>query len=422
MRKPTLLASLTFLFAASTLAGQTITSPYSQFGIGELISDSLPSNEGMSDLGVGMPAEGSVNIVNPSFLVDSPFTNFQLGFKADFRSYVSEFVSDGKDQALGLRILGLTIPIFKNLWTTNLSLLPYSAVEYDLVTENPFEGGDVFNSSEGSGGISQVKFSNGVRISERISLGLSAAFLFGTIERAYSTTVRVEDVFDPYVLRRTQETTLANRNILVSMSAGYKHPLGGEDHLNFGVVYGFKNDLDGEGETRWQRLNITGTRLLTDEVAPTGALGESFSIPGNLGIGFSFVRVNNFGVGVDLRFRNWKGDSITEQVGLRDVFHVNAGGYFLPDSNKSASYLKRVVYRFGVGYSQLPYVINDQNINELGLSAGFSFPIYGLSSLETTFRFGLRGTVEEGLIEENYFQTVFSVNINEIWFVKPRYD
>ena len=98
------------------------------------------------------------------------------------------------------------------------------------------------------------------------------------------------------------------------------------------------------------------------------------------------------------------------------------GGEITPDSRNITSYLKRVTYRFGLNYYKLPYLVQNNSINEFGINFGASFPVAGLSTLDLAMKFGERGTIENGLINESFTQIILGLTINEKWFIKRKYN
>ena len=76
----------------------------------------------------------------------------------------------------------------------------------------------------------------------------------------------------------------------------------------------------------------------------------------------------------------------------------------------------------GLSMRQLPYLENNTEINDFGINFGVSFPVSGYSSLDAAFKYGFRGTTDNNLIQERYFQVVIGATINDRWFIKRRYD
>ena len=102
---------------------------------------------------------------------------------------------------------------------------------------------------------------------------------------------------------------------------------------------------------------------------------------------------------------------------------LNIGLEYYNQSTNSTSYLSKVKYRFGFYNFQTPIQLNNNKINETGLTFGIGLPnqrsktIYDLSLL-----LGRRGTTNDNLIAENFVEIGLSINFDAIWFIKRKYD
>ena len=99
------------------------------------------------------------------------------------------------------------------------------------------------------------------------------------------------------------------------------------------------------------------------------------------------------------------------------------GGFIIPDYNSFSKYWKRIVYRAGFRYSDVGLNINNQNINEFGITFGAGLPLGGtFSNANIGFEFGERGTTDADLIKEKYFNLHLSLSLNSRWFQKRKYN
>ena len=102
---------------------------------------------------------------------------------------------------------------------------------------------------------------------------------------------------------------------------------------------------------------------------------------------------------------------------------LNIGLEYYNQNTNSTAYLSKVKYRFGFYNFQTPIQLNNNKINETGLTFGIGLPnqrsktIYDLSLL-----LGRRGTTNDNLIAENFVEIGLSINFDAIWFIKRKYD
>jgi len=102
---------------------------------------------------------------------------------------------------------------------------------------------------------------------------------------------------------------------------------------------------------------------------------------------------------------------------------LNIGIEYYNQNTNSTTYLSKVKYRFGFYNFQTPIQLNNNQINETGLTFGIGLPnqrsktIYDLSLL-----LARRGTTNDNLIVENFVEIGLSINFDAIWFIKRKYD
>ncbi len=403
-------------FHSSYVFAQTISSPYTNYGIGETNDFSLQHNTIMGGLGIGSPENLHINTLNPAWSVRNYLTTFQVGFTGDFRNYSDEEESF-TNQTGGLRYMAISFPLKRLKWVSNVSLLPFSTVEYDIVGTDviPETNEIVQNDLSGSGGLSQLSWSHGIKIYKDFSLGLRATYIFGAI-----FTTEQNAIFDDtqtttqgFSVRLNQETNYRDLAYGVSFAGRYKIADG--RFLNFGAIYDLPAELQGERSSEIIRGNASA--LILDQ-----GMTVSYQLPSTIGVGFSYDRPNKLVLGLDVSFRNWEGVNTEDVWELRNTLNIALGGKWVPDFQSVNSYLQRVVYRFGINFNQVPYIINDTRINEFGINFGVSLPVSSVSNLDVGFRFGQRGTTDNNLLREDFVQVVFGLTINDRWFIKRRFD
>jgi hypothetical protein len=95
----------------------------------------------------------------------------------------------------------------------------------------------------------------------------------------------------------------------------------------------------------------------------------------------------------------------------------------LPNYNSFTNYFNKVTYRGGFRYENTGLVISNESIKEQAFSLGFGFPLGGtFSNLNIGAELGKRGTAKANLVQENFFNVMISLSVNDLWFVKRKYD
>ncbi len=411
--------AITLLIGSDSIA-QFVKSPYSRNGLGDLLFQGLPNNFAMGEVGIGTSTPWHINLQNPSFLINNTFSTFQVGISGDFRNYESTSGS-GSESAASLRFLAMSFPVINKKWTTSFALLPLSTVNYNTFSEEPIDDSTIgITQFQGEGGLSQLVWSNGFRIYKTLAMGFKASYVFGNIERESRIQLLGEDFNSNYAISYIEETTYSDVNLSIGLS--YRVFLDeNKKALNFGGVYDFSNTLEGNENRYYQRLSLAGSAI-QDQIISEGQK-NSFTLPRSFGLGISYEILGKFTLGADYRAQSWgSSNQESNEVLLRNITNLALGASWTPDFQSVNNYLKRGSYRLGVNLKQLPYLVNNTEINDFGINFGVSLPVSIYSSMDLAFKFGQRGTVDNNLIQEKYFQVVIGATINDRWFIKRRYD
>jgi hypothetical protein len=101
---------------------------------------------------------------------------------------------------------------------------------------------------------------------------------------------------------------------------------------------------------------------------------------------------------------------------------LSVGGFYIPKYNSFTSYVSRMTYRVGACFEKTGLVLNNQPIEDFGITFGLGFPLGGLSKINIGVELGQLGTLDDGLIKENYANIMLGFSLSDIWFIKRKYD
>ena len=401
------------------LSAQSLQSPYSNYGLGEYMFSGLSHNMGMGNVGIGTPSHWNINLLNPAHLTYNPLSSFQVGVNGDFRQYNSSNNQDNSASA-SLRFLSMSVPVVNRRWSTAFALLPLSTVKYNTFNTDSLDYGEsVLTQNLGEGGLTQFVWANGIRVYKNLNIGFKGAFVFGSIDQKSNIFLVGDSVTSSYIITYNENTVYTD--FLFTVSAAYRQKISDTRYLNFGVVYDFSQSITGTQERTIVRKNLSGINLQVPTVLSEGVKATE-SLPDKLGVGLSYEVFGKLKLGVDYTMNNWADVNSGSPTAYRNTSDLAAGIEIIPDVRSVNSYFKRVNYRAGFSLKQLPYLVNGTEINDFGINFGASFPTNGFSSLDAVVKFGSRGTTQNNLIRENYFQFVIGATINDKWFIKRRYD
>jgi hypothetical protein len=438
-----ILLLLIFTFQFRSTFSQTATfSPYSRYGLGELLFNGYSWQRSMGGIGTGIALDGHLNFNNPASNATDSVTLFELGINGEVVNIANSAASKNRING-NLNYLSMGFPLKKNYWYLSLGLLPYSAAGYKIKqSTSGTEPGEAQFYYEGDGGYNRYYLGTAFKISNTLSAGINASYLYGSTDR----TSRVEFVESNYLNTRITSTTTLN-DVTVNGGLLYKRTLKNGRSFSAGLTFSPELKLGAKRDLLWINYYLrNGLESRRDSVLFLEKEKGNIRMPMDAGIGFA-LSSDNWLIGFDAHFQQWKRLQIYGiDAGLNNTVRIATGGQWTPDS-KSLNYFNKVTYRIG-GFYNSPdvtdltqflggiYLLGDlfdkpalevksTNINEGGISLGFGLPLRGkpyFSDIDLTFEFSQRGTVEHNLVRERYARIILGLTLREDWFKKPQLD
>jgi long-subunit fatty acid transport protein len=405
----------------NTLFAQGTKSPYSSFGIGESYGSSLVHNQGMGGLGISQPQFWYINNQNPALLAYNSFTVFSLGLVGEQRQISSETDSE-LSKGGNLSYLAIAFPIKYAKISTSIGLMPYTNVNYKIIYDEQIVGTqDTATVAEaGNSGITQLYWSTGVKVHKDVAIGIKVSYLFGSINNVYEAAIDDNEQPVPFISGISENTYARGLNLGLGFSYSKDSLFNKNYRFSVGTVYDLKGSINGDLETELYKISL----FTSDTLQSTQLNSQSgkLKLPASLGIGVSFGRDRKWNVGIDYQQQNWSNfRSLNEdERGLGASRRWTAGGEFTPDYI-SLSYLKRVTYRAGLSYEQLPFVTDGNKVIDFGYNFGLSLPA-GRSSIDLAIKSGNRGTINDNGLREKYFKIYLGITLNDQWFIKRKFD
>lgn len=410
-----------------TVWSQNTFSPYTVFGIGDLNNRSMTHNMAMGEIGIGTPSVWNINNMNPALLTYNTLSIFELSIQGENRT-MADNVDEQKAGSAGYKNLSFAFPVMPGKWTTNFGITPMSTINYNFFSTVPIKTPDGTTlpdesaqlDSKGQGGLTEVNFSNGFRIYKGLSLGVRASFVFGFSEHVNTSSLGGTSQQFPTTV--TEKTNYSG--FTYGFGLAYGTQLKDSDNsLSFGLIYDVAKDLEGSRLTEFSVNTSTGGTIIGDTLQDR-SYDDAFNLPSKLGIGISWTKDNFIKLGIDVTQSNWQSDAGfgQDREEYRAAYSAGIGFEIIPNYDDVDSYISRIRYRVGFRYEELPYLVNGQKVNDIGINFGWALPIRGVSTLNMSCKIGKRGSTDNSLIEENYFKFALGATINDRWFVRRKYN
>ena len=408
------------LLSLSAYAQNGTVSPYSYFGIGDFRSGGTVENQMMG--GLRMYADSiHVNLRNPGAYSKLRLTTYTAGI-----SHRELRLKDANEQqnlsVTNLDYLAIGFPIAKNAGI-GFGLMPFSSVGYSLNQQTLNAAQDtVTNVFAGEGGLNRAYLSIGFEPIKDLSLGATINFNFGSL--LYQRIQSVENVQLGTLDDRESKINGFDFNYALNYTPTIKDRYTLYTHLGVNTQVNLVSK-NSERIGSFSLSNGAEVEVIDVDLAAQGLLNTELKIPTITTVGLGFGENKKWFVGGEYsfqKFSEFRNDFLAqENVVFEDASVMALGTYFIPDYRSISGYLNRITYRAGLRYEQTGLMVNNKEINNLGITFGFGLPLgTSFSNLNLGFELGRRGTTDAGLVEESYFKVNVGLSLNDKWFVKRK--
>ena len=425
------------VFTCLTVKSQNNTSsPYSFYGIGSL--DFKGTSESRAMGGVSVYNDSiHMNFRNPasytgknmfSFNNEGRLVKFTVGL-GHSETDLKTSTNSSETTNTSFEYLGLNIPMGK--FGFGFGLIPFSSVGYKLQSSNA--DNQLQYKYSGNGGLNKAFLGFAYQLSNNLAIGFDAKYNFGNIQNS-----ALEYLYDDESLPLDYQAREQNRSDLsgVNFNFGLTFRGGITENLELHASLAHSPDynLSSRNSRTFASVVINpNTQIefpvneINVDLESLGLDKTDLSMPSITSIGFGISKPKKWFVGAEyssITSSVFSNDLISiENSEFEDSSKISFGGFFIPDYASFSKFWNRVVYRAGFYSEKTGLVINNESINEFGISFGLGIPAGGLfSNVNTTVEFGKRGTTNEDLVEENFVNFQLSLSLNDRWFIKRKYN
>ncbi|MFK2818522.1 hypothetical protein U0L90_00220 [Flavobacteriaceae sp. LMIT009] len=423
--------------ALNSFAQVRTTSPYSFYGIGSLKFKGTVENRSMGGLSIYTDSI-HINLRNPASYAGKNIQTFPFGgengavkYSVGGSSTSTELSTSSDSDRLGkttFDYLAVALPMGKV--GVGFGLLPYTAVGYRLES---YSSPDVLDYQySGEGGLNKAYLGLGYQIANNLNIGVDASYNFGNIQNNV-VQFRYDDEGLPlqYQSKENNRSDLSGLNFNFGLT--YTPMISEKLKLTTAFTYSPKADLTSNNQRTISTIVINPD---TGADFPVNQIDIDLSADGIDKTELSLPAKTSFGIGVGEELKWFLGGEYTllktsefsneifsfDNAKYEDATTISVGGFYIPQYN-SFKYWKRIVYRAGFRYENTGLEINNEAINEFGITFGVGLPVGNLfSNANLGLEIGQRGTVNQNLVKENFVSFQLSLSLNDRWFVKRKYN
>ena len=405
-----LIALAIILTSALGMTAQYSMTPYSRYGYGILSDNATSTQRAMGGVGYAMNSGRQINVMNPASYasIDSLTFLFDMGISTS-TLWSREGDERGCSVGGGLDYITLQFPMGKYMGAS-VGLLPFSSVGYSYGSEIQYGT----NTFEGWGGLNQLYAGVAGKFFNHLSIGANVSYLFGTT----INDINVQD--ESGTVKTLFERVMQVRDWRVQAGIQYTFNIGANNRFSLGAVYTPNKKLLGK---TW------GTQYdLNNETEPTDlgstSTKEHYSLPDCWGGGIGYEWSDRLMVEADFTYQEWSKAkySIFDEYGgstFDNRWKMAVGAQYTPKPR--GNYFERIQYRIGGFFNHDYLMINGNNLEEYGVSAGFGLPVNGFKTIVNLgFEYRHRQATPKAYVKEDYFNITLGVNFNEMWFWKNK--
>lgn len=429
---------------AAQLEPPRFNSPYSRFGIGELVNTTHSAAVGMGNLTAAWHHEQQANLDNPAALGHLRATAFEVQAFMQ-RSQLSQ--GDRESDYLNGNLSGLTLafplrnPINAALekqrydlqWGMSFGLKPYSQTGYQVEGRTFVADFDtIANIFNGSGSTYVLSWGNGFNY-KQFSFGFEMGYLFGRqnltqrtqfVDLGFSQqNLFVEELGIGAFVWKLGGQYQYDFNELVDEKGEPRGRRVGDRSLTVGI-FGNTN-MGATTRTESDKIAIDTRTNVTDTLSVVEITGADATLPANLTIGFMYENFKRLRIGVEWERTMWSNyENTLRAANLGDVNMFKAGVEFIPKANSYRSYLQRISYRIGAYTGDDPRIVNNQ-LTRSAITFGLGLPII-LPRQQTSFvnlGFEIGNQSVDGGIDERFARVSIGFTLNDnSWFYKRKFN
>jgi hypothetical protein len=405
-------------------------SPYSIYGIGDIMTEGTAFNKGMGGVGVATRNKRFINYMNPASITARDSLSFMADFGLEQKNtlYRQGNVKSGNN-TFNIYDFVMSFPIYRSS-AFMVGVTPFSDVGYDFssIEKNPEiigNTGNISYDSYGTGGIYQLFIGAGVTFWDRLSLGAEAIYYLGNIDKVTNM-----DYSNSSYRSLNSGNELSVNAFTGKFGLQYEQKLGSDISMTIGATYRLGTGMKGYA-TEYRYANMASLsdtlRYNVDTLA-----GSGVRIADEIGVGIAIRKGDKWTAEFNYLRSDWTKSGFERSRGFAAEGEskftstvsqsFRAGFEIVPNRNDIRYYFKKCAYRAGVYYDQAYYKLDGNNVNSLGLTLGITLPVFRLyNGLSLGVDVGQRASARNNMIRERYAKFVIGFNIHDLWFRKVQY-
>ena len=412
-----------------------LNSPYSRYGVGNLVPQANIANRAMGGISAAYADPTSINTVNPASYSDLIYSTLEIGLEYDGLNLKSQNPQGNFKSNNGIiPYLEFGFPLLrgnkkaqknKTSWGMAFGLKPISRINYKIGSST-FSTDSSLTSYEGSGGLNEAFVGTGIRF-HNFSIGFNSGYLFAN--KNYDTRLIFNNDSLNYSKTHYGSQTRFG-GVFLDAGLQYMARIKKDAALTFGLYTTLQKTYKGSKDDLLETYNYnlqTEAPQTIDTVSYISGQKGKVVMPATFGGGIAYSNEHLL-IGADYETTQWNEYNFFGQKdNVKNSWNAKLGLQYWPASSSSTGYFNYVKYRAGVSIGQ-DYINVENSLPVYTISIGGAFPLklkhsfydHQYSIMNFTFEYGNRGNNNNNLTESLY-KISLGFSLSDIWFLRQKY-
>lgn len=401
------------MIMCSVLKGrsQSVSSPYSIGGIGDIENRNIGRSAGMASTSAAMRYDLNINTFNPASLTKMPLHIFLFESAGKGRS--SRFIQPGIDTTsststdFAVKRISLAFKATKKM-AFSIGLLPFSTTNYNFTSLVPLPGGssNYLRTVSATGSMQQLYFSQALEVGHHFSVGYTFSYLFGSQHQNVN-------YYDGSALNVTKQNIAYYRNPYFKLGLQYYSKDESKVQHHFGAFASIPVSLNGN-----TTYNLTdGATIVQDSIVVSN---KPFKVPLMATVGYSVTFKHSLTISADYNFNQWKSQT-TSVAGLTlaPSNRVSIGFEKVNNLVYNGFRFEKYYFQGGIFYENTYWKVNNNYVDDIGFTMGAGTNVGRSINIFGALEVGKRGNSSKGQITDIYQQFTIGISFRDIWEKSP---
>lgn len=411
-------------------------SPYSRYGIGNILPSENIVNRGMGGISAGFADAATINSVNPATYSNLILTTLDIGAEYDGRTIRStDPLGTFKSNNAIISYLQFGFPLLngnkkaiknKTAWALTFGLKPISRINYKISSLGKISNDSTHTVYEGNGGVNEAFIGTAIRI-KNFSIGFNTGYLFGS--KDYNTKLSIANDSSEYFYSTNYQTTTRFGGVFLNAGIQYAIKLKG-GFLRFGAYGNLQQQYNAKKDDIRETFSYnssSGSVEKIDSIYENSGQKGKVQLPATFGGGFT-IEKDHVLFGADFETTQWDTYRFFgEKDFVKNSWIGKFGVQYFPSPSGSSKYFNNVRYRAGASFGN-DYIAVGNSIPLYTVSIGGTFPLKlrhsfydnQYSFMNLSLEYGNRGN-NNNTIREKTFKVGVGFSLSDIWFRREKY-